>query len=286
MLNKRIIARLDIKGPNLVKGIHLEGLRVLGSPSNFARYYYENGIDELMYVDSVASLYQRNSLHEIVERTAEETFIPLTVGGGIRTIEDIKKVLRAGADKVSINTAAIKNPEFIKDAANRFGSSTIVVTIETIKTETGKYLAYTDNGREFTGIDSVEWAKELEELGAGELVVTSVDREGTGQGFDLELTSLISRNVSIPVIAHGGAGEVNDICEVFKMGEADAVAVASILHYETIKHIQSGRVSSEEGNIEFLRSGKCSSTIQGTDISNLKEILFNAGIACRHNIRF
>jgi len=286
MLNKRIIARLDIKGPNLVKGIHLEGLRVLGSPSNFARYYYENGIDELMYVDSVASLYQRNSLHEIVERTAEETFIPLTVGGGIRTIEDIKKVLRAGADKVSINTAAIKNPEFIKDAANRFGSSTIVVTIETIKTETGKYLAYTDNGREFTGIDSVEWAKELEELGAGELVVTSVDREGTGQGFDLELTSLISRNVSIPVIAHGGAGEVNDICEVFKMGEADAVAVASILHYETIKHIQSGRVSSEEGNIEFLRSGKCSSTIQGTDILNLKEILFNAGIACRHNIRF
>jgi cyclase len=286
MLNKRIIARLDIKGPNLVKGIHLEGLRVLGSPSNFARYYYENGIDELMYVDSVASLYQRNSLHEIVERTAEETFIPLTVGGGIRTIEDIKKVLRAGADKVSINTAAIKNPEFIKDAANRFGSSTIVVTIETIKTETGKYLAYTDNGREFTGIDSVEWAKELEELGAGELVVTSVDREGTGQGFDLELTSLISRNVSIPVIAHGGAGEVNDICEVFKMGEADAVAVASILHYETIKHIQSGRASSEEGNIEFLRSGKCSSTIQGTDISNLKEILFNAGIACRHNIRF
>jgi imidazole glycerol-phosphate synthase subunit HisF len=284
MLNKRIIARLDIKGPNLVKGIHLEGLRVLGSPSEFARYYYENGADELMYVDAVASLYERNSLLEIVEKTAKESFIPLTVGGGIRTIEDIRNILRTGADKVSINTAAIKNPDFIREAANRFGSSTIVVTIEAIKSGEGTYLAFTDNGREFTGINAIEWAEQLEELGAGELVVTSVDREGTGQGYDLELTERISKNVSIPVIAHGGAGKIQHVCEVFQKSHADAVAVASLLHYETIKRIQCMRTTEDEGNIEFLKSGMGRSTIQEEDIGAIKEALFHLGIPCRHNI--
>src|SRR3989338_2186132 len=153
MKNIRIIPRLDVKGPNLVKGIHFEGLRVLGKPEHFARYYYELGADELLYMDVVASLYNRNSLHDIVERTAKDIFIPLTVGGGIRTIGDIRGILRAGADKVSLNTAAIKNPEIIKEASKMFGSSTILVSIEAIKQTDGKYFAYTDNGREFTGID-------------------------------------------------------------------------------------------------------------------------------------
>jgi cyclase len=168
-MNVRIIPRLDIKGPNLVKGIHLEGLRVLGKPERFARHYYENGADELLYMDVVASLYQRNNLLDIVTRTSREIFIPLTVGGGIRTLDDINQVLRAGADKVSLNTAAVANPSFIKEAAQRFGSSTIVVSIEAIRQYDGHYEAYTDNGRESTGLDAIEWAKRVVDLGAGEI---------------------------------------------------------------------------------------------------------------------
>ena len=191
-MNHRIIARLDIKGPNLVKGIHLEGLRVMGKPEDFASYYYENGADELLYMDVVASLYDRNSLKDIITRTANEIFIPLTVGGGLRTIEDITEVLRYGADKVSLNTAAIKNPEIIRQASEAFGSSTIVIAIEAIKQNDGKYLCYTDNAREYTGVDAFEWAQRAEELGAGELIVTSVDKEGTGEGFDIELTKKVA----------------------------------------------------------------------------------------------
>ena len=163
----RIIPRLDIKGPNLVKGIHLEGLRVLGKPADFAKYYYENGADELMFMDVVASLYERNSLHDIISETAKQKFIPITVGGGLRSISDIKEVLRVGADKVCLNTAVIKDPELIRAASRKFGSSTIVVAIEAIKEENGKYLAYTDNGREYTGVDVFEWAQKIDESGAG-----------------------------------------------------------------------------------------------------------------------
>ena len=207
MRTVRIIPRLDIKGPNLVKGIHLEGLRVLGKPSDFANFYYEQGADELMFMDVVASLYERNSLHEIISDTAKNIFIPITVGGGLRSLSDIKEVLRAGADKVCLNTAAIKNPLLIKDASRMFGSSTIVVAIEAIRELDGNYFAYTDNGREYTGIDVFEWAQKVCDLGAGEIVITSVDREGTGQGYDLELISKIAKLVSVPIIAHGGAGK-------------------------------------------------------------------------------
>ena len=184
-MNHRVIARLDIKGPNLVKGVHLEGLRVLGKPSVFAEKYYSEGVDELMYQDVVASLYERNSLEEFIEKTAENIFIPMTVGGGIRTIKDIRKILRAGADKVSINTVAIKNPEFIREAAEYFGSSTIVVSMEVIKQSNGKYFLFTDNGREYTGIDIEYWVEKIQLLGAGEFVVTSVDRDGTMKGLDI-----------------------------------------------------------------------------------------------------
>jgi cyclase len=281
MKTTRIIARLDIKGPNLVKGIHLEGLRVLGKPEDFARYYYENGADELFYQDVVASLYDRNSLNDLISRTAKEIFIPLTVGGGIRTVEDIRSILRAGADKVCINTAAIKNPDLIKEASRVFGSSTIVVAIEAIKQTDGKYLAYTDNGREHSGLEIIEWAKKVEELGAGEIVITSVDQEGSGLGFDIELTKNVSNAVSIPVIAHGGAGNEEDVCNVIQEGNADAVALASILHYNFIEKNVKGILGKEEGNTEFLKSGKAFTKIKPNTISNVKKFLIGKSINVR-----
>lgn len=283
MKTVRIIPRLDIKGPNLVKGIHLEGLRVLGNPETFARYYYENGADELFYQDVVASLYERNSLNDLITKTAKEIFIPLTVGGGIRTIEDIRSVLRAGADKVCINTAAIKEPEFIKKASRVFGSSTIVIAIEAIKQTEGTYLAYTDNGREYTGVEVVGWAKKVEELGAGEIVITSVDREGTGMGFDVDLIKMVAEAVSIPIIAHGGASSEEDICCMVENSNSDAVAVASILHYGLIdtQNKTDNAGEKEEGNFEFLKSGKSFSTITPSSISNIKQSLNNKNISVR-----
>lgn len=282
-MNHRIIARLDIKGPNLVKGIHLEGLRVLGKPEEFARYYFENGADELFYQDAVASLYERNSLDEIIKKTAREIFIPLTVGGGLRTTDDIKKVLRAGADKVAINTAAIKNPAFIKEASRTFGSSTIVVAIECIKQNDGSYLSYTDNGREHTGVEVKWWAQRVEELGAGEICLTSVDREGTGLGFDLELIKMVSDLVTIPVVAHGGAGTINDIGKAIQDASADAVAIASILHYGISSRMIEGVSTREEGNIEFLKNGKLFNKITPVELEDIKMRLNELGIDCRYN---
>lgn len=280
-MNIRIIPRLDIKGPNLVKGIHLEGLRVLGKPENFARYYFENGADELIYQDVVASLYDRNSLHDIVAKTAKEIFIPLTVGGGLRTIDDIKGVLRAGADKVALNTAAIRNPTLIREASRKFGSSTIVVAVEAIKQPNGKYFAFIDNGREFTGIEVVEWAQKVEELGAGEILLTSVDRDGTGAGYDLELVSMVARNVSIPVIAHGGAGCLDHVKEVVLKGAADAVAIASILHYDCLDKMKDLPDNGVEGNFDFLLSGKKVTKTQPTSLREIKSSFRSAGIECR-----
>lgn len=281
MKNVRIIARLDIKGPNLVKGIHLEGLRVLGKPEEFAELYYKQGADELIYQDVVASLYNRNSLHDIISRTAKNIFIPLTVGGGLRTIDDIRAVLRAGADKVALNTAVINNPSFIKEASLKFGSSTIVVTIETIKQPDGKYLCYTDNGREYTGIDALSWATKVDELGAGEIVLTSVDREGTGEGFDIELTKMISEAVSIPIIAHGGGGNALDVYNVINQGKADAVSISSILHYGCVdKNIQT-MSNRSEGNIEFLKSGRTFSKITPLLLLELKSYLKNKNLNIR-----
>lgn len=281
--NIRIIPRLDIKGENLVKGVHLEGLRVLGKPEQFAKYYYEAGADELIYIDVVASLYNRNSLHDIIMKTAGEIFIPLTVGGGLRTIEDIRDVLRCGADKVSLNTAAIKNPALIKDASKKFGSSTIVVNIECIKQSDGRYLAYTDNGREYTGVGVLEWARCVEDLGAGEILLTSVDKEGTGLGFDITLTKMISEAVSIPVIASGGAGNMEHIQDVVKKGSADAVAVASMLHYDYVNKQSDLNLKGyeTEGNVEFLKSRKKYRGVEPTNLSNIKQLLTQNGILCR-----
>ncbi len=280
MKTVRVIPRLDIKGPNLVKGIHLEGLRVLGKPADFAQYYYEQGADELMFMDVVASLYERNSLHDIISETAKRKFVPITVGGGLRSISDIKEVLRVGADKVCLNTAAIKNPNLVKEAARMFGSSTIVVAIEAIKEENGTYLAYTDNGREHTGIDVFEWAQKMDEAGAGELVITSVDKEGTGQGYDKELVSKISSMVSTPVIAHGGPGKKEHVVDLLKEADCNAVMISSLFHYQFIKDNDS-KASEMEGNTEFLNQKRNFHTFEPCKIAEVKEEMRINQIDCR-----
>lgn len=281
MKNIRIIPRLDIKGPNLVKGIHLEGLRVLGKPEQFARYYYECGADELIYIDIVASLYGRNNLLNIVERTAKDIFIPLTVGGGIRSIEDVKAILRAGADKVAINTASLLNPKLIREVAKKFGSSAIVVSIEAALQPDGRYFAYTCNGREYTGVDVFEWACNAAELGAGEILVTSIDREGTGLGFDLELTRKVSESVSVPVIACGGAGRLGHIKDVIVYGKADAVSLASMPHYDFADRQSISEDYTKEGNIEYLKSGGKFQKIESASIKVIKNYLHANNIPCR-----
>ena len=278
----RLIPRLDIKGPNLVKGIHLEGLRVLGAPEAFAKFYFESGADELIFQDVVASLYQRNSLTEIIARTAKDVFIPLTVGGGIRSLEDINMALRAGADKVAINTAAIANPDLINKASKVFGSSTIVIAIEVAKNHRGEYEAYTDNGRETTNRDAVVWADEVASRGAGEILLTSIDREGTGLGLDLELIEQVTKAVDIPVVAHGGVGTRSHIEDAVTRAGADAVAIASLLHYTAVKSPTfEGFEAQLEGNTEFLMKNRNSSKFKSMTIDRLKFDLKKSGLTIR-----
>ncbi|TGX50377.1 imidazole glycerol phosphate synthase subunit HisF [Sphingomonas gei] len=230
MSNLRIIPRLDIKGPNLIKGVRLEGLRVMGDPQEFAVRYYEAGADELVYMDIVASLYGRNNLSDIISRAADQVFIPITVGGGIRSVEDARHILRSGADKVAINTAAIARPELITEVARRFGSQAMVLSVEAKQIAAGRWEAYTDNGRERTGLDVVEWVQRAVELGAGEVLLTSVDREGTRKGFETDLIEAVSRKTGVPVIASGGMGSIKDFISAAKSG-ADAISMADVLHY-------------------------------------------------------
>jgi cyclase len=229
--NVRLIARLDIKGPNLIKGIHLEGLRVMGNPNDYALRYYNQGVDELIYMDCVASLYGRNHLGEIVRAAAKDIFVPMTVGGGIRSISDATEILRAGADKVAVNTAAVANPQLITDIARRFGSQCMVLSIEAKQVAPDKWEVYTANGRERTGLDVIEWVKRGVSMGAGEILLTSIDREGTRKGFDVSLVAAVTAEVNVPVIASGGMGKPDDFVKVVHAGGADAVAMADILHY-------------------------------------------------------
>ncbi len=234
MQNVRLIARLDVKGPNLIKGVHLEGLRVIGDPNAYARQYYEQGADELIYMDAVASLYNRNNLTDIVKRTAQDVFIPITVGGGIRSVEDATKLLCCGADKVAVNTAAIQRPELVTEIANRFGAQCMVLSVEAKRSFPNQWEAYYHNGREHSGLDVIEWVKRGVMLGAGEILLTSVDQEGTCKGFDLELVRAVSEAVSIPVIASGGMGQLKHLTDVILAGGADAVALANVLHYHKV----------------------------------------------------
>ena len=227
----RLIARLDIKGPNLIKGVHLEGLRVIGSPNEHALRYYQQGADELIYIDIVASLYGRNSLGDIVKSAAQDVFVPMTVGGGIRSVEDANYLLRCGADKVAVNTAAVAHPRLISDIARRFGSQCMVLSIEAKRIGPERWEVYTDNGREGTGLDVIDWVKQCVALGAGEILLTSVDREGTRKGFDIPLVRAVTQEVAVPVIASGGMGKPQDLIDAVQQGEADAVAMADILHF-------------------------------------------------------
>ena len=246
----RLIARLDIKAPNLVKGIQLEGLRKLGDPQDFARRYYEDGIDEILYMDIVASLYGRNSLLDIVRRTTEEVFVPITVGGGLRSIEDVQKVLAAGADKVAVNTAAIRDKSILRRVSQRFGSQCMVLSIEA-KNNSGCWEAYCDNGREHSGLDVVDWAHEGEALGAGEILLTSVDREGMKKGMDTELIQAVCDAVSIPVIVSGGCACAAHAVGAARAG-ASAVAVAGALHYgEATVHSLKQKIVKEGGVVRL-----------------------------------
>ena len=229
----RLIARLDVKDENLVKGIQFEGLRKIGNPNEYAKRYYNEGIDEIIYIDTVASLYNRNNLSDIVKKTVGDVFIPVCVGGGLRNIDDVRHILSMGADKVAVNTAAIKKPELITEVAKTFGSQCMVLSIQAKKsrTDANKWEAYYDNGRAHSGLDVIEWAKRGVELGAGEILLMSVDNEGLKHGMDLELIKSVSEAVNVPVICGGGVGDENDIIEAVNAG-TDAIACASIFHYE------------------------------------------------------
>lgn len=231
MARLRIIPRLDIKGPNLIKGVRLEGLRVVGDPQEFALDYYRQGADELVFMDIVASLYQRNNLSDIISRAADQVYIPITVGGGIRSLDDVNTMLRNGADKVAINTAAIARPQLITEVSKRFGSQCMVLSVEAKKSGPGRWEAYTDNGREHTGLDVVDWIARAVALGAGEVLLTAVDQEGTRKGLDLTLLKAVTERVDVPVILSGGFAAAEELKAAADLG-ASGVAIADALHWK------------------------------------------------------
>jgi len=246
MLTKRIIPCLDVKNGQVVKGKGFVNLKYAGNPVKLARKYYEGGADELVFLDITASYEKRKTMIDLVEKVAKQIFIPFTVGGGISTIEDIRNLLKAGADKVSINTAAINSPNLIKEAAEKFGSQCIVVAIDAKKIK-NKWKIFVKGGRQATGLDAIKWAKKVENLGAGEILLTSMDKDGTKGGYDLKLTRKISESVNIPIIASGGAGSLESIAKVFNEGKADAALAASIFHYKKYSIKQAKRYLQKKG---------------------------------------
>ena len=242
--NFRIIARLDIKGANLIKSVNLEGLRVIGDPNTHATEYYKDGIDEIIYIDCVASLYGRNQLVDLLKKTAKDVFVPITAGGGIRTLNDARELLRNGADKIAINTAAVDNPDLITKLAREFGSQCVVSYIEAKKNENLGWEVFVENGRQRTYKDVLNWAVECANLGAGEILLTSIDKEGTSTGFDLELCSKVSSATEIPVIASGGMGRVQDLVDLKNSSAVSGAAIADVLHYRklTVEQIKAEMV--------------------------------------------
>jgi cyclase len=231
MLAKRVIPCLDVNAGRVVKGVNFVSLRDAGDPVEVARRYDEQGADEITFLDITASSDDRDIILHIVEACAEQVFIPLTVGGGVRAVEDVRRLLNAGADKVSMNTAAVTNPQLVADASAKVGSQCIVVAIDAKQTSPGKWEVFTHGGRKNVGLDAIEWAKEVTRLGAGEILLTSMDRDGTKNGFDLELTRRVSEAVAVPVIASGGVGNLQHLADGVQQGKADAVLAASIFHY-------------------------------------------------------
>ena len=232
MLTKRIIPCLDVKAGRVVKGIKFQNLADVGDPPGLAERYEQEGADEIVFLDITATLEARKTMHEIARRTAERLFIPLTIGGGVRTYQDVKDTLRAGADKISLNTAAVQTPQVITEASRDFGAQCVVIAIDT-KREGGKHRVFTHAGSKPTGLDTVDWAKRVADLGAGEILLTSIDADGTTSGYDLEVTAAVAEAVPIPVIASGGCGSADHIHDVLTRGKADAALAASIFHYGT-----------------------------------------------------
>lgn len=272
---KRIISRLDIKEESLVKGIQLEGLRVMGDPIYFSKKYYDEEIDELIYQDCIASLYGNNNLHTFISKISKQIFIPLTVGGGIRNIEDIKKALYSGADKVSVNTAAINNINFLREAIEIFGSSTISISIEAVKLEDNEYYCFTESGRNNSGIKVVDWCKRVQENGAGEIILTMVNSEGTGEGFDIDFLKSILKISKIPVIAHGGCGKKIDILNLLNETEVDGVSIASMFHYFYYKKYN------ERNKLKNMKLINYHNFFEGISIKDLKKYLKNNQIKIR-----
>ena len=275
---KRIIARLDIKNNFLVKGMHLEGLRILGYPELFSKKYFDENIDEIIFQDVVASLYKRNQLSSLTKKISNNVFVPVIVGGGIRNINDIKEILINGADRVSINTAAIHDKKFIKEAVKIFGSSTICISIETLKIE-NKYKVYTDSGRTETNIDTFEWIKEVQDLGIGEITLTSINQEGTGKGFDVSLYEKASNICNVPLIAHGGAKVPDDIYQLFNNTNTDGAIVASAFHFNYYKELLEKKKIPLTGSTNFLNDKKEHSIV--FSIKKLKEYLKSKKIKIR-----
>lgn len=240
MLSKRIIPCLDVKDGRVVKGINFVGLRDVGDPVECAKMYNAQGADEIVFLDITATHEGRDTIEDVVRETAKQVFMPLTVGGGIRTIEDFKRLLRAGADKISVNSAAVRNPQLIAEAADKFGSQCVVVAIDAKRHEDGTFHVVVNGGRIDTGLDAVEWAKEVQRLGAGEILLTSMDADGTKNGFDIELLNAICAVSNVPVIASGGCGKLSHFSEVFEQTDADAALAASLFHYRelTIKEVK------------------------------------------------
>jgi len=237
---KRVLARLDTKNNKLIKSIRFEGLKVFGEINDYAIKYYSQGADEIIYIDTIASLYGRNSLIESINYATDNIFVPFTIGGGIRNVDQVKNILRSGADKIAINSEAIRNPNIIKDISKIFGSQCIMVSIQAKKRNSGKWEPFFLNGREPSGLDVMEWIKTVEKLGAGEILVTSVDQDGTEDGFDYELLRDVSNNSNIPVIGAGGAKNIGNIVDIYKKTNVSALAIGSILHknYVTIQDIK------------------------------------------------
>lgn len=277
----RIIPKFEIKDDNLVKGIRMEGLRVLGKCSDFAKLYYEDGADEIFYQDVVASLYGQNNLLDIISKTASNLFIPLTVGGGIRSIENIKKILLSGADKIALNSILFQNLDFLKKAANIFGSSTIVGSIEAVKQNDGEYYAYYENGRTSSNIKVSDWIDILQKGGVGEIFLTFVDYDGLNANLDLEFLKLLKQRINVPFIVQGGIATTDHIKEISKIKSVDGISASSLFHYNYLERANS--LKKQEfliGNIDFLNTVKNDSKKKTYSIKELKKELISQGVNC------
>jgi cyclase len=275
-LYKRIISRLDIKNGILVKGISLEGLRNLGDPEYFSQKYYNEKVDEIHFQDVVASLYNRNVLFKIIERNSKKVFVNVSAGGGIKSVDEVDKLLRLGVDKVVINSAAVRNPKILENLVKRYGSSTISVNIETAKIS-NNYEVLIETGRERTGLDLFKWIDQIQNYQVGEIIVTEIPLEGKSQGYNIQLFEELRKKVSVQLVAHGGAGPLENIVEIFKRCDVDGVSISSLFHYY---YLTKSNVAELKGSNYFLQSVKDTEKT-GTSIKDLKKYLLSKGVKVR-----